>query len=309
MVIADDRYREGWLKRLVNRLIVSFLKFLSSFPFWALYLLSNGIYFVVRYLFRYRVRVVQDNLRHAFPEKERDEIRKILNGFYRHFADLMLESIKLHHVSEGELNRHVAFKGLALVDEYFRQGRSIIVLAMHYNNWEWGSFTQTKVKHKALMLYNPVRGNQAMEDFLLHSRERWGGSCIPVHQSARVVLDFHRKGIPAVLWLAADQTPPANSKFWTTFLNREAPFFSGPEKIAARTNLPVFFMEVNKVGRGKYEICYQPLIENPREVDSNEILLSYVRRMEMIIRNKPEFYLWSHRRWKHKRPEDIPLTV
>lgn len=147
-----------------------------------------------------------------------------------------------------------------------------------------------------------------LENFILQSREKWGSKCVPVHKAGRTVLEFNRAGKPTLLGLAADQTPKATSKFWTVFLNREAPFFSGPEKIAKRTNQPVFFHQIRKISRGKYEMIFTPICENPKEIESKEILLDYIRKMEEIIREEPAYYLWSHRRWKHKRPKDIPLT-
>jgi KDO2-lipid IV(A) lauroyltransferase len=147
-----------------------------------------------------------------------------------------------------------------------------------------------------------------MEKFLLHNRQKWASKSIPVHKTARAVVEYNLKNILTGLWLAADQTPPANSKFWTIFLNRETPFFQGPEKIAANTNQPVIFQHTKKIGRGKYCIEFSLLFENPKEVEQKEILLAYVRKAEEIIRQEPEYYLWSHRRWKHTRPEGIELT-
>jgi Kdo2-lipid IVA lauroyltransferase/acyltransferase len=306
---ADKRYHEGFLKKIANKLIVSILYLVSLLPFRVLYIVSDFFYIMVRYIFRYRRRVIAENLNFAFPEKTEKEKKQIAGKFYHHFTDLMLETVKLHTISENEMNDRLRIEGLELINKYYSDGKSIIILAMHHNNWEWCSFTQTKGKHQGLLIYNPIRGNQAMEKFVLHSRERWGGKCIPVHQSARAILGFNRKNIPTGLWLGADQTPPASSKFWTIFLNREAPFFSGPEKIAAKTNQPVFFQHVTKTGRGRYLARFIPLIENPATLDQKEILLAYVKKMEEIIRQEPEYYLWSHRRWKHTRPEGIPLTL
>lgn len=309
MEINDKRFHEGFLKKTRNKLLAGLLLFISLLPFRILYFLSDILYFFIRHVFRYRKKTVMENLKHAFPEKTEDERRRIAACFYRHFTDLMMETIKLHSISEHQMNNHLQFEGTGAFDKLFREGKSFIILAMHHNNWEWCSFVQTKGKSLGLMIYNPVRGNQAMEKFLLHSRERWGGKCIPVHQSARIMMDYLRKKIPTALWLGADQTPPATSRFWTVFLNREAPFFSGPEKIAAKTTQPVFFQHVTKIGRGRYVARFIPLIENPSELEPNKILLAYVRKMEEIIRQEPEYYLWSHRRWKHQRPEDIPLTI
>lgn len=305
--INDSRFQEGLMKRTGNYLLTGILRLISLLPFRVLYILSDVLYFFIRHIFRYREKVITDNLNHAFPEKSGKEKKQIAARFYRHFTDLMMETVKLHSISESQLNKHLQFEGLDAFKQLYREGKSFIILAMHHNNWEWCSFVQTKGKNLGLMVYNPVRGNQAMEKFLLHSRERWGGKCIPVHLSARTALEFHQKKVPTALWLGADQTPPASSKFWTTFLNREAPFFSGPEKIAVKTNQPVFFQHVRKIKRGHYVATFIPLVKQPAGMKPNQILLAYVRKMEEIIKKEPEYYLWSHRRWKHQRPEGIPL--
>lgn len=306
---TDKRYREGLLKKIFNHLLVVLLIALSWLPFWVLYGISDFFYLILRYVVKYRYRVITENLKYAFPEKPDAEIRKITNRFYRHFADVFVETIKAYSITEKQIKKRVVIKGMDLVNECYRRGTNIVVLAMHHNNWEWGSFTQRETNYTGLMIYDPIRGNQAFEKFLVKYRTRWGGMCVPVHKSARTIIELNRIGNPVALWLGADQTPPASSKFWTIFLNREAPFFSGPEKIAIKTNQPVFFHHTRKTGRGKYEITFIPLVENPRELGPNEILLRYVHKMEEIIRAEPEYYLWSHRRWKHQRPDGIPLTV
>ena len=305
----DERYHEGFLKKLLNNLLAGILFLISLLPLRVLFILSDILHFFIRYVFHYREKVVKENVSYAFPEKTVAEKQQIIDRFYHHFTDLIVETIKLHSISEKQMNKQLRFEGVEAFRKLYNQGKSFIILAMHHNNWEWCSFVQTKSKHLGLMIYNPIRGNQAMEKFMNHGRERWGGKCIPVNQSARIALGFHGKKIPVALWLGADQTPPATSKSWTVFLNREAPFFSGPEKIAIKTNQPVFFQHMTKVGRGKYVANFVPLVENPKALKPKEILLAYVHKMEKIIRQEPEHYLWSHRRWKHKRPEEIHLTI
>lgn len=305
---TDKRYYESFWKRTLNKLLVGLLIFISHLPFWLIYGISDFFYLLVRYVIKYRKKVILENLSHAFPEKNENEIEKIAGKFYRHFCDLSLETIKLYSLSEKQVKKHIHYKGTDLLNSYFDEGKSTIVLAMHHNNWEWCSTVQLYLNHIILMVYNPIRGNQAFEKFLLHAREKWGGVCVPVHKSARTSFEFSRKGKPNILWLAADQTPAETSKFWTLFLNREAPFFSGPEKIAKKTNQPVVFHRTKKIKRGHYEVEFTTLFENPAEVNEKDILLGYIEKMEEIIREEPEFYLWSHRRWKHKRPEGIQLT-
>lgn len=309
LVKKDRTYYENPLKRLLNRIIVLLLKFIAILPFWVIFGISDFMYFLIRYVVRYRYKVIMDNLYHAFPEKSEKERKQITWKFYRHLCDFSLESIKMYGMSTKEMEGRLSVKNIDLINAVADRKDSAIVLGFHYNNWEWCSSIQTFSRHQLLMIYNPLRGNQAMEKFITWSREKWGGIGIPVHKSARVVLEYANRHEPTVLWLAADQTAPQNSKFWTYFLNREAPFFSGPEKIAIKTNQPVFLFHVKKVGRGRYEATVVSLVEEPKKLESKDILLLYIRKMEEIIRETPEYYLWSHRRWKHKRPEGIELTV
>ncbi len=305
----DKRYQEGILKQFTNSLGVGILIGISYLPFWILYRISDFLYVLMRFVVKYRYKVITENLKNAFPEKSEEEIKQIRNRYYRHFCDVIFESIKMYSMSEKQMDMHIEFKGYEASIDLFNQGVSIIVLANHYNNWEWCSSIQTKLKHLVLMIYNPIRGNYAMEKFLLHSREKWGGECVPVHKTARTVIQYNAQGKVNVLWLAADQTPAANSKFWTIFMNQETPFFSGPEKIAHATNQPVFFQHLKKTGRGKYVAEFTLLYESPKEMKQEDILLAYIRKSEEVIREEPAYYLWSHRRWKHKRPEGIELTT
>ncbi|MBN2636230.1 MAG: lysophospholipid acyltransferase family protein [Prolixibacteraceae bacterium] len=304
----DKRFHEGKLKKIFNHILVGFLIVLSHLPFWILYRLADLLYLIFRFLVRYRYQVITQNLKNAFPEKSNTEIVVIRNRFYRHFCDMIFESVKMYSMSEKQMGKHIRFKNYEICNTIYDSGKSLIGLGMHYNNWEWCASVQTKIKHRVLMIYNPIRGNYAMEKFLLHSREKWGGKCVPVHQTSRSIILNNRKGQLTGLWLAADQTPAANSKFWTIFMNQETPFFSGPEKIAHSTGQPVLFQHLRKIKRGKYEAEYLILCDKPDEMEEKDILLSYIRKMEEVIREAPEYYLWSHRRWKHKRPEGIELT-
>jgi len=178
---------------------------------------------------------------------------------------------------------------------------------MHYNNWEWSGSMQRFIKAQFLVVYNPLRTSTDFERFLLQTRERFGAKSIPIHQSVRIALNFSQAERPGSLMLAGDQTPPQNSQFWTTFLNQETAFFPGAMKIAIKTNQPVIMHHTRKTGRGRYEVFHYKLIENPSEVKPEDIMMAYVDKLEKIIQEEPEYWLWSHRRWKHKRPENIQL--
>lgn len=305
----DKRYHEGPFKKALNHVLVFVLKLISYLPFWIIYGISDFLYFLLKNVVKYRKKVILENLSYAFPEKSEQEKNEIANKFYRHFCDFTLETVKLYSMSFATVQKRCTFSGLEPINKYADEGRGIIVLGMHYNNWEWASSVQSVWRQQVYMIVNPMRGNQALDRFIAHSREQWGGISIPVHKSARTAINAANKKEPIALWLAADQTPGANSKFWTMFLNREAPFFTGPDKIAMKTNQPVFFMHLKKVKRGHYEANFIELFSEPKNTAPNEIMLRYVQKMEEIIHETPEYYLWSHRRWKHKRPEGIELTL
>jgi KDO2-lipid IV(A) lauroyltransferase len=261
----------------------------------------------MQYVAGYRRTVIYKYLRRAFPEKNDRDIRRLMRAFYVHFCDISLETAKGWRMSKEDFEKRVSVKGIDAMNKLAEEGKSIILFAMHYNNWEWSAITQVYLKHQYLFVYNPVRGNPRFEEYLLTMREKWGAKSVPYNRSARVIVDFHQKGIPICLALGADQRPQNITSFWTTFMNQEACFNLGPAKIAKRSNQPVFFMLTRKVKRGYYEISFIPLIENPADFSEEEILMKYVRTMEKYIHEAPQYYLWSHKRWKQRRPKDVML--
>lgn len=297
----------GKIGKGLNYLGIQILKAVSLLPFWLLYGISDILALFLQYTIRYRKEVINNNIRNSFPEKSDDEVQTVVRKFYRHFSDLIIETIKGYRMSLKDFRKRITFHGIEKMDDYFQQGRSILLFGMHYNNWEWSAFIPKVAKHQYLGVYYPIRGNPLFEEFMLEVRERWGGKTIPIHKSARSALEFHHDQIPVVLCLVADQRPPLITRFWTIFLNQETCFYSGPEKIAHKTNQPVFFHLTRKIKRGFYEVSFVPLISNPAEVNEEDIMLKYARTMEKYISEAPEYYLWSHRRWKQKRPSDYPL--
>ncbi len=296
------------MAKIIHSLTILFLKGLSKLPFRIIYLLSDFLYVVVYYLAGYRKKVVYSNLRNSFPEKSASEIDAIAKKYYRHFCDLIMESVKLPAMTEKELNERLTLRGIEKTYTYADKGQSIVLIGMHYNNWEWSSTLQRFARHQLLIVFNPLRNNPEMERYLLDARERFGSKTVAMNQTPRMLARYGREGRPTCLFLAADQTPPRQSHFWTTFLNQETAFFSGPERIAIKTRQPVFLTHTVKTGRGKYLVKLIELFPEPEKVDPDTILLTYVDRLEKIIREQPEFWLWSHRRWKHKRPEQIALV-
>jgi len=307
--MRNNRSIKQRLRTINQKVIVALLKVISFFPFWLLYLLSDVFYFLVAHVVGYRQKVIDENLRYSFPEKNEKERAVLRKKYYRHFCDLTFESLKMYSMSRELMDKRLSYRNVEVLNAPLPLEKGLIVLSMHYNNWEWGSSVQNLLKARLLMVYNRMRDNEPFDNFLLKSREKWGGEAVAMSNVARISLDYKRKNQPALLWLAADQSAPQGAQFWMKFLNREAPFFAGPVKLAQKLNQPLFFHRTRKLSRGKYEIDFTLLFEEPAKVDTHEILRAYVNKMEEVIREEPEYYLWSHRRWKHIRPEGVELIV
>lgn len=246
------------------------------------------------------------NLEHSFPEKSKKEIKTITRKFFRHMGDLTVEIIKMGTMTKRDFRERMVFTNPGLINNYFRRGKSVIVLTMHYNNWEWSSCVPMFLKHKVLGAYKPLH-NSRFDQYLNDIRSQTGSTLISNSQVLRTVIAADKKNEPVFLWLAADQTPPVFHKFWMLFLNQEALFYPGPATISKKFNHPVFFQKIEKTGRGKYQSSFELLFENPEEKSEAEIMKAFIDKMEQEIKSKPEYYLWSHKRWKHKRPAGVPL--
>lgn len=293
--------------KLAYSILITFLKGVSKLPFGVLYGLSTFLSYIFQYVIGYRKSVVMTNLQNAYPEKDKKEIKKIARAFYLNLSDTMLETIKAWSMTREQFEQRMKFTNNEMLEKIFEENRNIIVLSMHYANWEWAPFVQIYMKHRYLVVYNEVRGNSLFEDFLNRMRTQWGAEMVASHQTARLLMRKTEFDTPIALVLLADQRPPNITPFWTTFLNQETSFITGPEKLAHRFNPPVFFFHVNRIKRGHYEIEYKLISEEPAQIEPNKILMAYIREMEKCINKNPENYLWSHKRWRQQRPENMPM--
>lgn len=209
-------------------------------------------------------------------------------------------------MTEADFRKRMVVKNPGLLQKYYEQGKSLVTLSMHFNNWEWSTCLTLYVKHTPLAVYKPLHSSK-YNDYINRNRSRMGAEMVPTNQVLRRIIKARENREPFFLWLAGDQTPPHFYKFWLTFLNRETLFYPGPAAISCRYNIPVIFQKTIKTGRGKYETTFEVLFENPRDFTEAQIMKTYINKMEETIREQPEYYLWSHKRWKHKRPERVPM--
>ena len=275
--------------------------FFSFLPFKLLYLLSDGLRFVFIFLVKYRYRVIKTNFKNAFPEKQPSEIQLLTHRFYQHFCDLLLESVKGLSLPRPELQRRFVYKNPEIFTPLFEKKQSAILLGSHYGNWEWGVLSfPLAVQHKVIGIYKPVK-NPRLDAWLNRRRKRWGLHLASMQQAGRAVIENRLQ--PCIFVLIADQTPSdVKSAHWLPFLNQDTPFLHGPDKLARQTGYPVFMFEIQRVKRGFYEVTFKEVCKNPKMATESEITTAFARQLEATIRRNPPDWLWSHRRWKRKRP-------
>lgn len=281
-----------------------FGKLLGKLPKRGIYALSDFLYFIGFYLIRYRRKVVFENLKNAFPDKSEKEVKSISRRFFHHLSDVMVENIASLYMKPDKIKKFVTFKNIEVLTYLYQKNKNITALIGHYGNWEFLTTIPPYTSYTILSVYKPLR-NKFFDRRTYQMRERQQAVPVPMKKVYKVIVEYEQKKQPYVLGMVADQSPPKREiNYWTTFLNQDTAFFTGSEKIAKRFNHAVIFTAVHKVERGHYEVELIKLFENAKDVEENEITEKYARTLEQIIREKPEYWLWSHRRWKHKKSDN-----
>jgi KDO2-lipid IV(A) lauroyltransferase len=279
-------------------LLYPFVYLISRLPFPLLYRFSDFLYYLIR-LSGYRRKVVILNLKNSFPEKSTEEIEIICDKYYRYLCDLILETLKTLNMSEQQTNAHVKFHNTPWLDQYYREKKSIIIVMGHYGNWEWaGPAFTLNTNYQLVVIYRPL-SNQYFENMMCGMRTRFGTRITAVEKTLRDMVAY-RGEVTATAFIA-DQTASKKNAYWTPFLNQDTAVFTGPEKLAKKFNYPVVYMNLHRVKRGYYEIRPELLFSTPAETADNEITVGFTNRLETDIKHDPVPWLWSHKRWKHKR--------
>jgi len=275
------------------------LKLLSKLPLSVLYLFSGLVYFLLYRLTGYRRKEVAAHLKQAFPEKNDQQREQIAKSFYRNLADVMVEAIHSANMNEQEFARRVEHVNLDVLKPLIDRGSSFILLAGHCNNWEWLLLsTCIKLPIPMDVVYKPLH-SESSDKFMYETRSRFGVDPIDLKDFAAEVLK--RKGSQRVYSILADQRPSMDGRAHITqFLNRETRFFIGPEKISQFVKIPVVFVKMTRVARGRYQVAFEILAEPPyvKKRDHYPVTEQYVRALEQQIKDSPEGWLWSNRRWK-----------
>ncbi len=267
-----------------------------------MYIISNILYFIIRYILRYRYKVVYTNLKNAYTEKEEKEIGKILNGFYRNLCDSTLEAYSTLLMSREKMKEHFVCTNPEMLQYLADSGKNTVALFGHYANWEWvSSVPLWNDNFNISTLYKPLK-NKFFDNLYLNIRQRFGTVCIDKNQVLKGMSKMSRMGKPYAVAFIADQSPSSkNIHHWETFLNQDSAMLTGWETIARKTNNNVVYLDVTKKSRGHYECEIQMIEENPKELKQWDLTHKYVKCLEKTIERDPSLWLWSHKRWKHKR--------
>ncbi|MDR0738225.1 MAG: lysophospholipid acyltransferase family protein [Prevotellaceae bacterium] len=284
------------LTNLLYGLLLCFLYPLARLPRCVLFVLSDVVYFFFYHVLSYRKSVVYTNLARSFPEKSYSEIKNMAGQYYHYFADLFFENIKTLGVSAKKASSFITFENAGPVIDYDRQGQNTVWVLGHFGNWEYLNFAGLYFNLK--IAYKPQHG--VVDKLMKRIRTHYLKSIIiPMQQISRYMLTHQDEHVSYVF--IADQSPSSSSKAWTTFLHQDSLFFEGAEKLATRCNLPVFYVEMLRVARGKYKVIFTKICDDPKSLPEFEITRRFAALLEQSINRNPQYWLWSHKRWKHKQ--------
>tara|TARA_R110001606_G_scaffold61810_1_gene144288 strand:+ start:17 stop:937 length:921 start_codon:yes stop_codon:yes gene_type:complete len=288
------------MNQIVFYLTYPLIWLISRLPMFILYLISDFFYVLLYYVFGYRKAVVLKNISYAFPEKFEEEKQKIAKKFYKHFTDIMIESIKSFSISEKEILKRYKYKNPELVNKYAKEGKSIALVSAHLANWEWSISTPLVLDIDIFGAYNKLR-NETFEKTLRENREKFGVKGATTANFIKLIKHNFENNVQGAYILLSDQSPHIEKTFhWGTFFGVKVPVHTGAEMLAKKNDLVVINYRAKKIKRGYYETDFELITENPKEYKDYEITDKFLRITERNITEQPEFYLWSHNRFKHK---------
>lgn len=286
--------------------LFALVKVHAFLPLHILYVLSDIFFYLNYYLVRYRRKIVRKNLENSFPDMSIKACKRLERRFYRHFSDYIVETIKLAHISQKELLRRANIRNPEIVFDLMDKGHTCFIMLLgHYGNWEWFSGVSARFEGRGAIyqIYRPL-SNKAFDRLYIYLRTRFHSFGIKKNETVRDLINLKRNKVHALVPFIADQSPSkANLHYWTNFLNQDTAILTGPERIAKKLDIPLIYADVQKVKRGYYTVDFQLITDNAKNMSDYWITEQYARLMETSILRDPAYWLWTHKRWKHKRIE------
>ena len=286
---------------MMYHLLSFLLKLISYIPFRALYVLSDGLYYILYYIIRYRRKIVRKNLTESFPTLKGKEILQVEKKFYRYFTDQVLESCKMATISPEEMKKHMKFTNIEAANAVFKEGKTIALYMGHYGNWEWISSIPLWVAEgvTSVQIYHKLR-NDNTNRLILNMRERLGAISVEMRKTARYITEISNTNQVSVIGFIADQSPKKKEvRYFLPFLHHRTPILVGTEKIVKHYGFEAWFLDMKRVKRGYYEAELIRMHEEPAYLPDFELTEIYFRMLEKMIQERPELYLWTHNRFKH----------
>lgn len=282
-------------------LIYPLLWLVSILPFRLLYAVSDMLFFLLYHVFRYRKKTVEDNLKLVFPEKSESERKQITKEFFHHLCDMILEAIKSMNISVEDMKARFKFTNIEVIQDYEKRQKSIALMCAHYGSWEWIFILQAYTSHLTFAIYKKLN-NVYFDKLVRKIRARYDSYLITTKESINVLVENKKKGLITINGFAADQSPKKEKAYhWNTFMGIEVPVHTGAEMLAKKLDMPVVFFSVKRIKRGFYETTFQTLAEHPNEFKDYEITDQFLKLVENQIYEAPQYYLWTHKRWKHRK--------
>jgi len=285
---------------LVYLLVYPLIWFISILPFRILYYISDFFYLLTYYVIGYRKKIVLSNLKLAFPEKKEKELLKIRKKFYKHFVDIFMEMIKTFTISKKELDKHYTYTNIELIKELKKDGKSVILISAHYANWEWIIGMNSFINYKAYAAFTKV-SNPYFNNKIKKTRERFGVILKQASKITPTMLQNYKNNIQSIYGLLSDQSPQLKrNMYWSHFLNVKVPIHTGGEMLAKKYDMNIVFLDTRKIKRGYYESTLSIITDEAKKHPEFELTEIYLRKVEAQINAQPEYYFWTHKRFKHK---------
>jgi KDO2-lipid IV(A) lauroyltransferase len=285
---------------ITSGFFIVFVGLFGIIPFRLLYFISDMLAFLLRKLFKYRLKVIHENISLSDLKLNKEQEKDLIKKIYTNLSDVIVEGIKSFTMTRSSVLKRHKVRNPEIVDPFFAEQKSIILVTGHICNWEWGSLSAgLQTPYHILGFYKKLK-NPYVDRFLRWSRSRFGTTLASIKETS---LSFERqREIPTLFLMAADQRPTKlDYAYWVEFLGRKTAFLHGPEKHARINDYPIIFTDIERVKRGYYEMTLWMLAKKPNEIPDSEITALYALKLEKVIRKKPEKWLWSHKRWKHQR--------
>ena len=289
------------MQLLAYILIYPILWIVSMLPFRILYFVSDLLYILMYYVIGYRKKVVKENLNLVFPNKSEAELRIVLKRFYHHLCDMIVESVKSMNISIDSMKSRYKFNNLDIITDYEKQNKSIILMCAHYGSWEWIFILQTYTTHRSYAIYKRLQ-NKYFDRLVKSIRARYNSYLITTKETFSVMEEARKKGILSMSGFASDQSPKKDkARYWADFMGINVPVHTGAEALAKKLDMPIVFFSVKRMKRGYYEATFQTLAEKPKSFNDYDITDRFLKLVEAQINEAPEYYLWTHKRWKHRK--------